>query len=152
VERVVASGLHRFEEASARTVAAGLGPGVCGRLQDLLDRPHVLAKLKSGTGHLGLDTLSKRLLLVLFALGTNMGIRQMAATGEHGHAEAGLRHVRQTYITRENLRAAIVSVVNATLDARDPKWWGKATSTASDSKRFASWDSNLMTEFHSATA
>ncbi|MEV3927480.1 Tn3 family transposase [Actinomadura coerulea] len=23
-----------------------------------------------------------------------------------------------------------------------------ATSTASDSKRFASWDSNLMTEFH----
>jgi len=32
--------------------------------------------------------------------------------------------------------------------ARDPQWWGEATSTASDSKRFASWDSNLMTEFH----
>ncbi|WP_214324874.1 Tn3 family transposase [Nonomuraea sediminis] len=94
------------------------------------------------------ETLSKRLLLVLFALGTNMGIRQMSATGEHGHTEAELRHVRQTFITRENLRAAIVSVVNATLEARDPKWWGKATSTASDSKRFASWDSNLMTEFH----
>ncbi len=31
------------------------------------------------------ETLSKRLLLVLFALGTNMGIRQMSATGEHGH-------------------------------------------------------------------
>ena len=38
--------------------------------------------------------------------------------------------------------------VNATLDARDPQWWGEATSTASDSKPFASWDSNLMTEFH----
>jgi TnpA family transposase len=51
-------------------------------------------------------------------------------------------------VTRENLRAAVTAVVNATLEARDPAWWGEATSTASDSKRFASWDSNLMTEFH----
>ncbi|SEG81767.1 Tn3 transposase DDE domain-containing protein [Thermomonospora echinospora] len=93
-------------------------------------------------------TLNRRLLLVLFALGTNMGIRQMAATGEHGQDEAALRRVRATYVTRENLREAIVTVVNATLKAREPTWWGTATSTASDSKRFASWDSNLMTEFH----
>ena len=97
---------------------------------------------------LGRATLNRRLLLVLFALGTNMGIRQMAITGEHGVGEAELRHVRATYVTRENLRSAITAVVNATLDARDPQWWGEATSTASDSKRFASWDSNLMTEFH----
>jgi hypothetical protein len=61
------------------------------------------------------QTLTRRLLLCLFALGTNMGIRQMAATGEHGQDEAALRHVRATYITRENLRAAIVAVVK-----RDP--------------------------------
>ena len=91
-------------------------------------------------------TLNRRLLL--FALGTNMGIRQMAVTGEHGVGEAELRHVRATFVTRENLRAAVTTVVNATLEARDPQWWGEATSTASDSKRFASWDSNLMTEFH----
>jgi hypothetical protein len=93
-------------------------------------------------------TLNRRLLLVLFALGTNMGIRQMAATGEHGVGEAEPRHVRSTFVTREDLRAAITTVVNATLEAREPQWWGEATSTASDSKRFASWDSNLMTEFH----
>jgi len=93
-------------------------------------------------------TLNRRLLLVLFALGTNMGIRQMAVTGEHGVGEAELRHVRATFVTRENLRSAVTTVVNATLEARDPEWWGEATSTASDSKRFASWDSNLMTEFH----
>ena len=85
---------------------------------------------------------------MLFALGTNMGIRQMAITGEHGVGEAELRHVRATFVTRENLRRAITTVVNATLEARDPAWWGEATRTASDSKRFASWDSNLMTEFH----
>jgi Tn3 transposase DDE domain len=93
-------------------------------------------------------TLNRRLLLVLFALGTNMGIRQMAVTGEHGQSEAELRHVRATYVTRENLRQAVTTVVNATLETRDPAWWGQATSTASDSIWFASWDSNLMTEFH----
>jgi TnpA family transposase len=94
------------------------------------------------------DVLRRRLLLCLFALGTNMGIRQMAATGEHAEDEGALRRVRASHITRDNLRAAIVKVVNATFAARHPHWWGKATSTASDSKRFGSWDSNLMTPFH----
>jgi len=40
---------------------------------------------------------------VLFALGTHMGIRQMAVTGEHGVGEAEPRHVRSTFVTRENL-------------------------------------------------
>jgi len=38
-------------------------------------------------------TLRERLLLVLFALGTNTGIKHLAS-GEHGHSEAALRHVR----------------------------------------------------------
>jgi TnpA family transposase len=93
-------------------------------------------------------TLQRRLLLCLFALGTNMGIRQIVATGEHAEDEAALRRVRASHITRENLRRAIVTVINETLAARDPKWWGKATTTASDSKRFGSWDSNSLTQFH----
>lgn len=63
-------------------------------------------------------------------------------------AEVTRRRVRASHITRENLRRAILTVVNATFAARDPRWWGKATTTASDSKRFGSWDSNLMTRFH----
>jgi len=57
VERVVASGCRRFDEAFAAAVAARLGPVVCGRLEDLLRRPDVLADLKSDPGPLGLDTL-----------------------------------------------------------------------------------------------
>jgi hypothetical protein len=53
------------------------------------------------------DTLRRRLLLCLFALGTNMGIKAIVATGEHGETEAALRHVRRHYITRDNLRRAI---------------------------------------------
>ncbi|WP_044572623.1 Tn3 family transposase [Saccharopolyspora spinosa] len=41
------------------------------------------------------------LLLCLFALGTNIGIRQLVDTGEHGETEAMLRHVRRHFITRD---------------------------------------------------
>jgi TnpA family transposase len=88
------------------------------------------------------------LLLCLFALGTNMGIRGIVATGEHGESEAALRHVRRHYINRDNLRRAITRVANATFAARDSTWWGEGTACASDSRQFGSWESNLMTEYH----
>ncbi|MGB7962260.1 MAG: Tn3 family transposase [Propionicimonas sp.] len=94
------------------------------------------------------DTLRRRLLLCLFALGTNVGIKAVADTGNLPQPEAALRHVRRHYITRENLRAAITRVVNATLAARDPAWWGDGSVCASDSRKFGSWDSNVMTQWH----
>lgn len=94
------------------------------------------------------DTLRRRLLLCLFALGTNMGLKAIADTGEHGETEATLRHARRHFITRDNLRAAVARLVNATFEARDPAWWGTGTACASDSKKFGSWESNLMTQWH----
>lgn len=93
-------------------------------------------------------TLQRRLLLALFALGTNMGIRAIVATGEHGETEAALRHVRKHFITVDNLRAAVTKLVNVTFTARDTSWWGRGTACASDSKKFGSWSSNFMTEYH----
>ncbi|MEU5094144.1 Tn3 family transposase [Streptomyces sp. NPDC020996] len=87
------------------------------------------------------DVLQRRLLLALFALGTNMGIRAIVATGEHGESEAALRHVRRHFITVDNLRAAVTRLVNATFAARDTAWWGQGTACASDSKKFGSWSS-----------
>ncbi len=94
------------------------------------------------------DTLRRRVLLVLFALGTNVGIRQVVATGEHGETEAALRRVRRTRVNRDNLRRAIARLVDATFEARDEVWWGEGTACASDSKKFGSVDSNIMTEWH----
>ena len=71
------------------------------------------------------DALQRRLLLALFALGTNMGIRAIVATGEHGETEAALRHVRRHFITVDNLRAAVTKLVNATFASRDTAWWGQ---------------------------
>jgi TnpA family transposase len=93
------------------------------------------------------DLVRPRLLLVLFGLGTNIGIKRIA-TGEHGESEAALRRVRWLYVNRDNVRQAITRVVNATFAVRDNGLWGEGTACASDSKKFGAWESNLMTEWH----
>ncbi len=92
--------------------------------------------------------LRKRLLLVLFALGTNIGVKRIVHSGDHGVTEAQLRRTRHLFVNRDGLRRAIAAVVGETLRERDPRWWGAGTACASDSKRFGSWESNLMTEWH----
>ena len=94
------------------------------------------------------EVIRKRLLLVLYALGTNVGIKRVADGGRHGETEAALRATRHLFINRDNLRTATATLVNATLKMRDPLWWGNGTACASDSKKFGSWSSNLMTEYH----
>jgi hypothetical protein len=92
--------------------------------------------------------LRKRLLLILFALGTNIGIKRIAQSGPHRVTEAQLRTTRHNYVARDGLRRAIAAVVNETMRGRDPRWWGSGTACASDSKKFGSWESNMMTEWH----
>src|SRR3954468_16390363 len=72
------------------------------------------------------EVIRKRLLLVLYALGTNIGIKRVADGGRHGETEAALRATRHLFVNRDNLRNAIATLVNATLRMRDPAWWGTA--------------------------
>jgi hypothetical protein len=44
---VIASGCRQFDDTFAATTARRLGPVVCGRLEELLSRPNVLAELGS---------------------------------------------------------------------------------------------------------
>ncbi len=93
-------------------------------------------------------TLQRRLLLCLYGLGTNTGLKRVAA-GDHGESYRDLLYVRRRYLSRDGLREAIAQVVNAVLRARNPDIWGEATTAcASDSKKFAAWDQNLLTEWH----
>lgn len=96
------------------------------------------------------DTARRRKLLVSFALGSNIGIKRIADAidGHPDDTEAALRRFRRLYFTRENLRAAIIEIVNKTLEARDQLVWGVGTVCTSDSKQFGSWNSNAMTEWH----
>ena len=93
-------------------------------------------------------TLRRRLLLCLYGMGTNTGLRRVAA-GQEEISYKELLHVRRRFLHRDGLREAIGKVVNATLHARDRSIWGDGTTAcAADGKKFGAWDQNLMTEWH----
>ena len=90
----------------------------------------------------------RRLLLSLYGLGTNAGLKCLAGR-PHDVSYKELLHTRRRYIHKDSLREAIREVVNATFKARLPHIWGEGTTAcASDSTQFAAWDQNLMTEWH----
>lgn len=94
------------------------------------------------------ESLQPRLLLCLYGLGTNTGIKRMN-DGEHGISYKDLLYVRRRYLHKEQLREAIRLIVNATFQARNEALWGAGTTAcASDSKKFGAWDQNLLTEWH----
>lgn len=97
---------------------------------------------------LGRGSLKRRLLLCLYALGTNTGLKRVLAGGNELTYEE-LRYVKERYIHKDGLKAAIAKVVNATLKIRQSSLWGEGTTgCASDSKKIQAWDQNLMTEWH----
>jgi TnpA family transposase len=92
--------------------------------------------------------LQKRLLLCLYALGTNLGIKRIAY-GEHGASYFDLHYVRRKFLSKAALNQAITEVADAIFEIRLPHIWGEATTAcASDSKHFGTWDQNLITEWH----
>ncbi|MEN8906986.1 MAG: Tn3 family transposase [Clostridiales bacterium] len=107
-------------------------------------------KFKTMAAHERLDryTIQRRLILALYGLGTNTGLKRIAA-GKHGESYSNLLYIRRKFINRENLRNAISLVVNEILSSRINDIWGAGTTTcASDAKKFGAWDQNLMTEWH----
>lgn len=105
--------------------------------------------IQSGTerSHMDKATLQRRLLLSLFGMGTNTGIKSMESLPDDDYKD--LLYVRRRFISSEGLRQSIAQVVNATLAVRQPGIWGDATTAcAADSKQFGAWDQNLLTEWH----
>jgi len=97
---------------------------------------------------LDMEKLITRLLLSLYAIGSNTGLKRISIANPDAD-ESELHYVKRRFINPTNVRLAIQEVVNAVIEARDPSIWGEATtSVACDSKRLSSWDQNLMTEFH----
>ncbi len=93
-------------------------------------------------------TIQKRLLLCLYGLGTNIGLKR-ASAGDHGESYRDLLYTHYRFLTKDAMRAAITEVANAIFRIRLPQIWGEGTTAcASDSKKFSAWDQNLMTEWH----
>ena len=97
--------------------------------------------------HLDRDELQYRLLLCLYGMGTNAGLKRVVA-GQDRVSYRDLLYTRRRFITKDHLRYAIGEVVNETLQARLPHIWGEGTTAcASDARYFGAWDQNLMTEW-----
>lgn len=91
------------------------------------------------------DTIRKRLVIALHAIGTNAGLKKARADQKY----ADLKYITRRYVTRDAVRNAIRRVVNEIFKVRQVHIWGEGTtSCAADSKKFGSWDQNLMTEWH----
>jgi len=107
----------------------------------------------AGRGDLAAEVLAERLLLAIYAYGTNTGIRAIAGNARHGHSEDDIRYVRRRYLSAEVTHAIATEIANATFAARAQTVWGAgSTAVASDSTHFGAFDQNIFTEWHSATA
>ena len=92
-------------------------------------------------------TVQQRLLLCLYGLGTNTGLKRMLSSN-NALTYRELLHIRHRFIEKNALREAIRRVVNATFTARFTPIGGEGTTAcASDGKKFGAWDQNLMTEW-----
>ena len=94
------------------------------------------------------ELLQKRLLLCLYGLGSNTGLKRISAANEDA-SHSDLNYVKRRYINDESVKAALVDVINEIIAIRDPAIWGEATTgCACDSTLVSSWDQNLMSEWH----
>jgi TnpA family transposase len=93
-------------------------------------------------------TIQKRLLLGLYGMGTNIGLKRVCA-GDQSENYRDVLYVCRRFLTKDALRAAIADVATAIFRVRRAEIWGEGTTAcASDSKKYAAWDQNLMTEWH----
>lgn len=92
--------------------------------------------------------LQKRLLLCLYGMGTNTGLKRISGS-RHGISYKELLTARRKFVHKAALQNSIAQVANSIFAVRNPTIWGEGTTAcASDSKKFGAWDQNLMTEWH----
>src|SRR3546814_5515900 len=91
-----------------------------------------------------------RLLLCLYGLGTNAGLKRIAgATPDVCYEE--LLHVHRRFVHAAALKEACARVANATLAIRNAAVWGDAgTACASDSTKFGAWEDRKSTRPNSS--
>ena len=94
------------------------------------------------------EEVRTRLLLVIFSLGTNMGLTRIHSAARPSCSYDDLRYFRSRFLTTEALREAIAALVNQILEIRNPAIWGKGTACASDGKHLGAWEQNLVAEWN----
>lgn len=94
------------------------------------------------------NEISERILLTIFGLGTNVGLKHMCAGNTHV-SEHQLRHIKNYFLSTDNLKNALSKVANALFKIRlEEIWGGMLIAVASDSTQFSAYFQNLISEYH----
>lgn len=92
--------------------------------------------------------LTERILLVLYGLGTNIGLKHMRV-GNPQITYDQLRHIKNYFITSDNLKNAVGKICNDLFRIRLPEVWGEdPIAVACDSTQFSAYYQNMISEFH----
>ncbi len=87
-------------------------------------------------------TIQKRLLLCLYGLGTNIGLKRVSA-GDHSESYRDLLYTHNRFLTKDAMRSAITEVANAIFRIRLPNIWGEGTTACALQRNRASISSLL---------
>jgi TnpA family transposase len=110
----------------------------------------VTATAEVGGRPMPVEILVERLMLALYAYGTNTGIRGVSIGDGHRHTADEIRYICRRYLNAETAQTIAIGIANATFKARLRSLWGEgSTAVASDSTHFRSYDQNVFTEWHS---
>jgi len=92
--------------------------------------------------------ISERLLLAIYGFGTNVGLKPMYAGNSH-ITEPQLRHIKNYFLTADNLKTALNKIANSLFKIRFKEVWGETPiAVASDSTQFSAYFQNLLSEYH----
>ncbi|MEY8717388.1 Tn3 family transposase, partial [Francisella philomiragia] len=92
--------------------------------------------------------IAERILLVIYGFGTNVGLKHIRAGSPHISYKQ-LEHIKDYFISKDNIKDAIGIVANALLNQRWKALWGEMPiAVAGDSTQFTAYFQNLISEYH----
>ncbi|MBF0398926.1 MAG: Tn3 family transposase, partial [Desulfobacterales bacterium] len=90
----------------------------------------------------------ERLMLSLFGIGTNLGLRRIHSAVKPSFSYDDLLYFLRRFVKVDPVREAIAALTKRILQIRNPKIWGVCTSCASDAKHIGAWNQNLVAEWN----
>ena len=115
------------------------------------DRQINLSQFFYSTGQrqiLSKGNITFRILLSIFGIGTNIGLKRATTIINPACSYKELLHFNNLYFTKESLRDASSALVNRIIEIRNPEIWGSTTACISDATHISSWKENIISEWN----
>ncbi|BCA93724.1 hypothetical protein TUM19329_00850 [Legionella antarctica] len=89
------------------------------------------------------NEISERILLTIYGMGTNVGLKHMCAGNPH-ISDHQLRHIKNYFLSTDNLKNALSKVANALFKLRLEEIWGGMPIARGKSRYVCKWVTSLL--------